>query len=514
MRQSDVLIVGAGPTGLVLALWLTRLGVRVRVVDKAPEPGRTSRAVVVQARTLELYRQMDLAAPVVDRGLRFSAVNMWVLGEHAARAEVGSMGSGRSPFPYMLMYPQDEHEELLIQRLATAGVEVDRPTELVELEEEGDRVVARLEHPDGSVETCAAPWVAGCDGAHSFVRAACGIEFPGGTYGHLFYVADVEASGPQMNGELHVALDDADFLACFPLKERTHARLIGTVRRDPEREGERLDWGDVQGRVIERLRLMVDRVNWFSTYHVHHRVASAFRAGRAFLLGDAAHVHSPVGGQGMNTGIGDAVNLAWKLAATLHRSADARILDSYEEERVPFARRLVHTTDRVFELASATGRIANRVRIEVVPRVLATLFRSATVRRFLFDTVSQTELSYRNSLLSEGRAGHVRGGDRLPWVPYEDGSDNFKPLRALGWQVHVYGDAGGELPKACGAHHLSLRVFPWDRAANSAGLARDAPYLVRPDGYVALAMAARGAPRRLERYLEAHGLRLEDEAGV
>src|SRR4029453_6691752 len=180
------------------------------------------------------------------------------------------------------------------------------------------------------------------------VREAVGVGFPGGTYNHLFYVADVEARGPTMNGELQAALDTSDFLAVFPLKGNGRARLIGTVRTDVEHQHENLSWKDVSRRVIEWMRIDVERVNWFSTYRVHHRVADRFRKGRAFLPGDAAHIHSPVGGQGMNTGIGDAVNLAWKLAAVLRRRADASILDSYEPERIGFARRLVATTDQAF----------------------------------------------------------------------------------------------------------------------------------------------------------------------
>ena len=159
-----------------------------------------------------------------------------------------------------------------------------------------------------------------------------------------------------MNGELHVALDTSDFLAVFPLKEDGRARLIGTVRADAEHRHENLSWDDVSTRVIEWMRIDVERVNWFSTYHVHHRVADRFRKGRAFLLGDAAHIHSPVGGQGMNTGIGDAVNLAWKLAAVVHGRADASLLDSYEPERIAFARRLVATTDRAFTGVTSDGR--------------------------------------------------------------------------------------------------------------------------------------------------------------
>ena len=201
-------------------------------------------------------------------------------------------------------------------------------------------------------------------------------------------------------------------------------------------------------RVIEWMRIDVERVHWFSTYRVHHRVADHFRQGRAFLLGDAAHIHSPVGGQGMNTGIGDAVNLAWKLAAVLRGRAAPSLLDSYEPERIAFARRLVATTDRAFTAVTSPGAIARRVRLNIVPLVMPALFALATTRRFMFRTISQTAVNYRGSSLSEGRAGTVHGGDRLPWVNASASGvaeDNFAPLTSLDWQVHVYGDAAPEI---------------------------------------------------------------------
>ena len=176
MDGTDVLIVGAGPTGLVLALWLTRLGIRVRIVDKAAEPGTTSRALAVQARTLELYQQIGLSDAVVDRGRKMTTVNLWTRGRHVAHVIFGDMGKGLSPFPYALIYPQDEHERLLIDRLATAGVQVERQTELVAFEQTSDGVRARLRRPDGETP-CEAAYLAGCDGAHSAVREGLGLVF-------------------------------------------------------------------------------------------------------------------------------------------------------------------------------------------------------------------------------------------------------------------------------------------------------------------------------------------------
>ena len=267
-----------------------------------------------------------------------------------------------------------------------------------------------------------------------------------------------------------------------------------------------LKFEDVSTRAIDHLKVRVEKVNWFSTYHVHHRVTEHFRQGRAFLLGDAAHIHSPAGGQGMNTGIGDAVNLAWKLAAVLGGRAPDSLLDTYEPERIGFARRLVATTDRVFNFATADGRIADLIRTRIAPVIFPRVVALKPVREFLFRTVSQITLNYRGTPLSAGSAGHVHGGDRLPWVPSE-GTDNFVPLSAMTWQVHVYGVAKPDLAQWCANHSLALHEFTWTPQHQAAGLARDALYLLRPDTYVALA-AASAAPEAIDRYCTERGLQL------
>jgi 2-polyprenyl-6-methoxyphenol hydroxylase-like FAD-dependent oxidoreductase len=483
--QADVLIAGAGPTGLVLALWLTKLGVRVRLVDKAAQAGTTSRALAVQARTLEFYQQVGLSQAFVDRGHQVSAVNLWVMGARAARVPFGNLGEGLTPFAFPTLFPQDEHERLLIERLHDLGVEVERPAELTGFEEVGGQIRATLStratpSTAGSQETCTCAYLAGCDGARSKVREVLTTGFPGGTYDHLFYVADVEAAGPPINGELHIDLEDTDFLAVFPLADTGRARLIGTVRDDTAKDHDHLEFGDVSDRAMRNLKVNIKHVNWFSTYRVHHRVANSFRSGRAFLLGDAAHVHSPVGGQGMNTGIGDAVNLAWKLAASLKDPSSAGLLDSYEPERMAFARRLVATTDRAFKAVVNPGAMARFLRTKVIPTLAPPLFRVPLVRRAAFRTISQTAVNYRGGPLSVGAAGKVHGGDRLPWVRV-----NFAPLSSLDWQIHVYGSAGAAV-QALG-RQIPLHVFAWQSSMQAAGLKRDAVYLVRPDGYVALA---------------------------
>ena len=484
-----MLIVGAGPTGLVLALWLTRFGVSVRIIDKLAASGTTSRALAVQGRTLEFYQQFGLAQEVLDRGHKVPAVNLWVKSNPAARIPLENLGQGLTPFPFPVIFPQDEHEALLIKRLNELGVEVERQVELADFADRGGEICATLRKA-GIEEVGIYAYLAGCDGARSRVREVLGAGFPGGTYDHLFYVADIDAAGPPMNGELHVDLDDADFLAVFPMQQTGTARLIGSIRDEAAEDYEHLKFEDIRGRAIQNLRIEVKKVNWFSTYRVHHRVARQFRKGRAFLLGDAAHIHSPVGGQGMNTGIGDAVNLAWKLAASLKEQRSLPLLDSYEPERIAFARRLVDTTDRVFTAVSSGSAFARFVRTQAIPAVAPGLCRFPAMRRFAFRTVSQIAVNYRGSPLSSGAAGKLHGGDRLPWVKTGRGEEhNFAALASMDWQIHVYGDAAPDLRTLALANgqKIPLHVFSWDAGMRQAGLKRNAAYLIRPDGYIGVA---------------------------
>jgi 2-polyprenyl-6-methoxyphenol hydroxylase-like FAD-dependent oxidoreductase len=499
-----LLIVGAGPTGLSLAAWLAHQGVHARIIDRTAEPGTSSRALAVQARTLELYQQLGLTQALLARGHKVPAINLWVRGAHAARMPFEAIGAGLTRYPFLEIFPQDEHERLLLEHLASLGVTVERRTELKDFTDQGDGIRARVLKPDGQEETIEAAYIAGCDGAHSRVRETLGTGFPGGTYRQVFYVADIDGGGPPLDGELHIDLDEADFLAVFPLAGAGRARLIGTVRDERAEQPENLRFEDVSARAMHNLKLRVARVNWFSAYRVHHRVAEHFGKGRAFLVGDAAHIHSPAGGQGMNTGIGDAVNLAWKLAAVLQGRAPPSLLDTYEAERILFARRLVATTDRVFSFATAAGPIADFLRTRVAPLLLPRAVALAPVREFLFRTVSQITVNYRASALSSGAVGRVHGGDRLPWA-LAGGRDNYEPLAAIRWQVHVYGTAREPLTLWCQEHGVPLHVLPFAAAHAAAGLTRDALYLLRPDTYVALAEASQD-PAVLERYCRERAL--------
>jgi 2-polyprenyl-6-methoxyphenol hydroxylase-like FAD-dependent oxidoreductase len=499
--ETQVLIVGAGPTGLVLALWLTHFGIPLRIIDKDDGPGETSRAMGVQARTLEFYQQLGIAQEVISKGINANAFHLRVHGIVKAVGRLHDMGKGLSPFPFMLTFPQDDHEKLLLEHLSKFGVNVERKTELISFTQTESSVQATLKTPNGGTETVDVPYLGGCDGARSTVRTNLKIDFHGGTYSQIFYVADAKATGDAANGDLQLCLSENDFCLVMPVRSSGTFRLIGIVPPDKEQQ-EKIVFKDVSDAVIRDTLLKIDAVNWFSTYHVHHRVAKQFRVDRIFLSGDAAHIHSPVGAQGMNTGIADAINLAWKIAAVAQQRAAPALLDTYEIERKAFALTLVSTTDRMFQIMTAGGTFGKYWRMKIFPFILSHIIRFEAVRRFLFKTISQIKINYRQSSLSRNVVKKIHGGDRLPWVDYGS-SDNFASLQTLDWQVHIYGEANKDFEEAMYSTGIRLKILPANDRSEAAGLQANAVYLIRPDGYLGFVSVTQDA-EKLKSYLAEH----------
>ncbi|MDQ6612577.1 MAG: FAD-dependent monooxygenase [Gemmatimonadota bacterium] len=513
--NTPVLIVGAGPTGLVLALSLARQGIAFRIVSAANGPGEHSRAMVVQARTLEFYDQFGFADEVVSAGIKIETANLREQDKNGSHEvdtlTFADLGAGLSAYPFPLSYPQDDHEKFLVQKLQQLGVQVEWNKRLGKFVDGGHTVTATLEH-GGQHEIVTAAYICGCDGARSVVRTTLALDFPGGTYEQLFYVADVQRE-PQP-AELEICLGEKLFALVLPVRSSGMQRLIGIV---PVEFSSRPDitFDDIRSHIEPLLGAPVKSVNWFATYRVHHRVAEHFRVGRAFLLGDAGHIHSPAGGQGMNTGIGDAVNLGWKLAQVLSKRAHESILDSYEAERIGFARNLVETTDRAFTSLVAPGFLGTAIRRFFVPTMFNAATKFSVARHAAFRVISQIRIHYHDSLLSVGKAGEVRGGDRLPWILFDDGNqavDNFDALKSLDWQVHIYGNPSAQLTGACSDLNLPLHIFQYSKQCSDAGLERDALYLIRPDEHVALA-ASDNAEQELHEYVGRFGLRMNAPSG-
>ena len=474
--DTDVLIVGAGPTGLMLACQLARRGVRAMIIDRHAGPARETRALGVQARTMEIYTQLGVVERALELGHKGTGANIWANGRRTARVPIGEVGSGVTPYPYIFILGQDDNERILGARLREFGMTIQWNTELTGIEQREDHVAATLKL-HGNLKTVQAAWVAGCDGAHSAVRELNHIGFPGAPYEHSFFVADVAATGPMVAGELNVFLWRRRFHAFFPMRGENHWRIVGIL---PEALMGRKDlvFEDLLPTLQEewQAEIAIRKCTWFSTYRIHHRAASRFREGRCFLLGDAAHIHSPVGAQGMNTGLQDAYNLAWKLALVAQGRADASLVDSYEKERLPVARRLLETTDRAFRLVISDRWIARFARTQIVARLAAFALRFQAVRRFAFRTVSQVGIHYRESPLSETRDGlpesAPHAGDRFPWV-----GDLLPQLGDLEFHLLVIGQAAPE---------LSSKLVKTRSISAEGGLPSPSYFLLRPDGHVGL----------------------------
>lgn len=512
--DADVLVIGAGPTGLMLANQLGRRGIRTTIVDRHAGPVRETRALGVQARTLEIYAHLGIVDEALALGKRGTGGNLWANGRRMARVPLSDAGRDLTPYPYILILGQDDNERLLGARLADWQLAVQWSTELTALTQHDDHVVATLRTPTGATRPFTARWIAGCDGARSSVRTLCGIDFPGAPYEHVFFVADTIVTGTMVPDEVNVYLWRDGFHLFFPMRGTDHWRLVGILPRGM-RERRDVAFDDV----LPSLRteagdaLHFRECTWFSTYRIHHRSAARFRAGRAFVLGDAAHIHSPVGAQGMNTGLQDAYNLAWKLALVLQGRADAGLLDSYEGERLPVAHNLLETTDRGFRLIVSDNPLAGLLRTKVLARLAAFAMSRPRIQAAAFRTVSQIGIHYRGSALSQATgdlpAHAPRAGDRFPWMhlrftPEGPVEDVFARLDDMRFNLLLFGQpAPADLP--LGDDRLRAHVIPVEGANASecarVGVPSPAFHLVRPDGYVGLC-GTRLDPAALRRYLD------------
>ncbi|GAA4043868.1 FAD-dependent monooxygenase [Agromyces indicus] len=507
--RTDVLVVGAGPSGLMAANVLAKLGVDAIIADGKHGPTRESRALVVQARSMELYDQLGLADRVVAE--RAEAVGAVLAFRHRVlgRVPLREFGRGTTPFPEITVLEQSRNERILVDGLTARGLEVQWGLRLVAIERGAASVTAVFERvPDDTGSSGAgdgpatvhieARYLIGADGAHSAVRELSGIRFEGVTNEHTFFVADALGATGLVDGHVNIRMAPDDLLLSFPMGEPGHARILGVVRDADLAGGGQLPERLVRSRIARGFTVGYRSSTWFATYRLHHRVAERFREGRCFLVGDAAHIHSPVGGQGMNTGLQDAHNLACALADVLVCRMPDRRLDRYEAERRPVARRLVATTDRLFGLVTADSALTRFIRGRAIPALgpaaVRVLPRVIGGRR-LFGFLSQTRIRYRMSpeppTRSQARDDVV--GKRLPYT----GADpsNFDALRSMRWQVHGYGAPADLVHRVAERLGTEAHVFP---PAAGGRLRSDRLYLVRPDGFVA-AEASVAAGRRAGR---------------
>ncbi|RXZ49316.1 monooxygenase [Agromyces fucosus] len=511
--DTDVLIVGAGPSGLMTAVCLAKLGVDAVIVDGKQGPTRESRALAVQARSMELYDQLGL----VDRVLaERSAATTVVPGAGRGRRPFGrirlrALGTGVTPYREITVFEQSRNERLLVDALGELGREVrwGHRLERLDVAPHTDRdddggdggradaaasVTATLVGPDGPV-TVRARYCVGADGAHSPVRESLGIPFEGVTNEHTFYVSDASGVTGLVGDAINVRVTAEHFLLAFPMGPG-RARLLGVVRdRDRDEHGE-LPEALVRGMLDREFGVRYAASVWFTTYRLHHRLAARFRDGPCFLVGDAAHIHSPVGAQGMNTGLQEAHGLACALAdVVVGGMPDAR-LDRYEAERRPVGKVLVATTDRAFAAVTSASPAARFVRGRVVPLIGPIAVRLAPLLiggRRVFGYLSQTRVRYPVPDVA-GTRRDAAVGVRLRWT-----GENFGALRSMQWQVHGYGVPERAVRRIAGELGVEAHVFGRDTGhPRRARLRTDRVYLVRRDGFVVAEVLAPGTGRDLD----------------
>lgn len=490
-KETEVLIVGAGPAGLVLALELAYCDIPFRIIDQKKGLGETSRAMLIVPRVLEGYRKFGLDRWVLKEGIPVQEAIFSVDAEQQEFVPLKKMGSGKSAYPHMYTYPQDRHEKRLVSALSERNVEVEWETELVSLKETSDSVAVTLKNPE-EMQSETFSYIIGCDGASSTVRKQAGIRFSGETYPQTFFVMDAAVKGVERNS-LTFSFAKDQFALFFPLRNRETMRVIGLFPSDMSEETE---FDALKPRLEEVHQVTIQEKNWFSPYKVHRRIADRYQTGRIFLAGDAAHIHSPVGGQGMNAGIGDAVNLGWKLEAVLQQKAPQQLLSTYETERRPFANKLASTTDALFKQLASPSERRQRIRDRLMPLAARVLRRSPFLRKQLYTVLSQLYVSYPDSELSEGTLGRIQAGDRLPYAEGE----RFEFVRQAGWQLHVFEEVGEQIDTLARQYDFSIVKRKWTDKAKKAHFKKEGMYLVRPDGHIGWTGEA-SKRKLLERYL-------------
>jgi 2-polyprenyl-6-methoxyphenol hydroxylase-like FAD-dependent oxidoreductase len=462
--DTDVLIVGAGPVGLFLANECARRGLRYRIVEMRPTQSQHSKALAIFPRTLEIFDMAGVAGPFLERANR--ATRVAIVAHQRGLAHI-RFAPEESPYRFIAMVPQDVTEKLLAEELVRRGGAVEYETSFLTAVERDGRVSATLDHK-GEREEITAAFVVGCDGAHSTIRHLLDLPFEGAAYDALFILADIQTNDALPADELQLCPSEFGPAAIFPMSA-TRRRVVATVERA---------WGEVPSLDLVRQILSqrapagieAQALHWSSYFRIHHRHAARLRVGRMFIAGDAAHIHSPFGGQGMNTGLHDAWNLAWKLDLALRGRGNETLLGSYEAERLPVIRHVIETTHRLTKAMGTANRLAQTLRDAVIPVVS----RLPPFQHAFVQTLSGLGIAYRGSPIVEGP------GERY----FDDGLRGGTGIKSR--FLLVAGDAADPAARESAARLAeSLSEVVELRQGPGGGIR-----LVRPDGYVAFAANA------------------------
>lgn len=493
--KTDVIIVGAGPTGLSLACQLVRYGIDFVIIDQKTSVTTHSKAIGVQARTMEIYEQLGVVQQALDRGQVAGKIHIVSGGKVRGGVDLAAMGKGLSPYPYLFILDQSKNEQLLYEYLQNHQKEVLWQTELEYFTQDELGVTAQVKTANGMSESITAKYLVGCDGAKSPVRQALGLTFEGSTFERLFYVADAQVDWAFSHDAGYGCFSRSSVALFFPMVGEKRYRIIGTFPEGLEKDEGEILYEEIEQRIKEdtKLSLGISNVNWFSVYKVHTRAVNKFAVGRCFVAGDAAHIHSPAGGQGMNTGIQDVYNLAWKMAFVIRGYTGARLLETYNEERLPNAQRLLATTDRAFNVLVGSNWFLSFMRMRILPLVAKYAIGHDFVGKTIFSLMSQIRINYHNATLSKQNddAGFkIKAGDRMPYF-LVDGRSIYDKLRTPKFHLLVFAknksddlDLQTEIETEYG-DLIDFNVIPLNpHIAEIFGANRSFQLLLRPDNYI------------------------------
>lgn len=499
-KSTDVVITGAGPTGLALACQFVRYGIDFVMVDQREGITPYSKALGVHARTLEIYEQLGLAQSAVEQGAIASKARLLENGEVRAEVDLSNLGTGLTAYPYVLFLEQSKNEQLLYDYLKRNGKTVYWQTELVSFSQTKENVTVSVKTIDGASQEIEAKYLVGCDGPKSPVRHGLGLRFAGSTFERVFYVADAEIDWHLPHDALQVSLLKDSLLVFFPLQGKNRYRIVGMFPEEFSKDDSEVLYAEIEQRIHKEagFALNVHDVEWFSTYKVHSRHVSQFSEGRCFLAGDAAHIHSPVGAQGMNTGIQDGYNLAWKLALVLNGKANETILETYNQERLENAKHLLQTTDRAFQVAAGQNWLLAFLRTTVLPFIFPAIIRLDPVKKILFPLLSQIGIRYRHSALSQHTGDEpfkVKAGDRMPYFLVA-GQSIYDVLRQPKFHWLIFSNTPSEFQtlklefEHWNTELVDFNIIPFDQQiAAIFGTHQPFNILLRPDNYIALISA-------------------------
>jgi 2-polyprenyl-6-methoxyphenol hydroxylase-like FAD-dependent oxidoreductase len=501
LKTETVIVNGAGPVGLTMACELARHGIPFRIFDKNAEPSPQSRALAIFPRTLEVFSSIGILDEVLAEGRKLKAVSMYNDVRRLARMDFESIDS---PYRFAIALPQSRTERILGARVETLGGRVEREMELIGMNQYPEGVRATYRRADGTEETVEASWLLGCDGAHSAVRHLIGMTFQGAQYDEEFLLADVKVESDLTPDEAHLFLSKEGLCAYFPFAGG-RGRIIADQRPGAKHEGEEPSIEEIKELVRQRCfhPLEVSDLVWRAWFRISHRMVQRYGSGRVYLAGDAAHIHSPAGGQGMNTGIQDAFNLAWKLALVARGSVGRGLLESYEAERMPVARSVINLTDRMTRAGTVQHPAAQHLRDLLIPLLTGIPF----VKETMVERMAEVSIDYRGSAWVENHGlGPVHAGDRAPDAVLYDRAARaerrvFDLLKTPGFVLLVFEGCEGPPAGAGLPPYMPGRMYRVTRPGQESepGTLEDRDcqartvygageegllVLIRPDGYV------------------------------